>query len=71
MLEFCSRGTLSSSQLLLGIDRNLPYLPRQVGRAMLSLGHCLGFQQKHPACRGTTGMETIGYNAVLAVLVCV
>jgi hypothetical protein len=31
MLEFCRRGTLSPSQLLLGIDQNLPYLARQVG----------------------------------------
>lgn len=30
MLEFCRRGTLSSTQLLLGIDQNLPYLARQV-----------------------------------------
>lgn len=30
MLEFCRRGTLSSSQLLLGIDQNVPYLARQV-----------------------------------------
>jgi hypothetical protein len=33
MLEFFRRGTLSASQLLLGIDQNLPYSARQVRRA--------------------------------------
>jgi len=31
IMEFCMRGTMSSTQLLLGIDHNLPYLARQVG----------------------------------------
>jgi hypothetical protein len=30
MLEFSVRGTLSSAQLVLGIDKDLPYLARQV-----------------------------------------
>lgn len=30
MMEFCMLGTLSPTQLLLGIDHNLPYLARQV-----------------------------------------
>ncbi|KIZ05139.1 hypothetical protein MNEG_2822 [Monoraphidium neglectum] len=29
MMEFCKRGTLSGRQLVLGIDRDLPYLLRQ------------------------------------------
>ncbi len=31
MAEFVRRGTLSASQLVLGIDRNLSYIARQVG----------------------------------------
>jgi hypothetical protein len=33
MIEFCRRGTLSARQLVLGIDRDLPYALRQVRRA--------------------------------------
>lgn len=44
MLEFCRRGTLSPSQLLLGIDQNLPYLARQVSRAWgVERGMCYGY----------------------------
>jgi hypothetical protein len=32
MLEFCRRGTLSAAQMVLGIDKNLPYVARQVRR---------------------------------------
>jgi hypothetical protein len=31
MQEFCRRGTLGGAQLVLGMDRNLPYNSRQVG----------------------------------------
>jgi hypothetical protein len=31
MVEFCRRGTLGGAQLVLGLDRNLPYNARQVG----------------------------------------
>jgi len=37
MMEFCMRGTLSSTQLLLGIDHNLPYLARQVRRSPVGM----------------------------------
>jgi len=30
MIEFCKRGTLSARQMVLGIDRDLPYMLRQV-----------------------------------------
>jgi len=30
MIEFCKRGTLSARQMVLGIDRDLPYVLRQV-----------------------------------------
>jgi hypothetical protein len=30
MIEFCRRGTLSANQLVLGIDKDLPYALRQV-----------------------------------------
>jgi hypothetical protein len=29
MIEFCRRGTLGGAQLVLGLDRNLPYNARQ------------------------------------------
>jgi hypothetical protein len=38
MVEFCRRGTLGGAQLVLGLDRNLPYNARQV--CMVSLGLC-------------------------------
>jgi hypothetical protein len=31
MVEFSRRGTLSAAQLILGIDKDLPYVSRQVG----------------------------------------
>jgi hypothetical protein len=48
MLEFCRRGTLSAAQLVLGIDKNLPYVARQVSWHRrypclgASLGHSVG-----------------------------
>lgn len=51
MLDFCRRGTLSSSQLLLGIDQNLPYLARQVCACMYMHGPCVC------VCRGTCSRE--------------
>jgi hypothetical protein len=38
MLEFSRRGTLSSAQLILGIDKDLPYVSRQVGGVLGSWG---------------------------------
>jgi hypothetical protein len=37
MLEFCRRGTLGGAQLVLGMDRNLPYNARQVSQRHLDL----------------------------------
>jgi hypothetical protein len=38
MLEFCRRGTLSAAQTVLGIDKNLPYVARQVRHAFFVVG---------------------------------
>jgi hypothetical protein len=50
MLNFCRRGTLSASQLLLGIDLNLPYLARQVGISNFCLSHVCPSHVAHVAC---------------------
>eukprot|EP00775_Hariotina_reticulata_P007291 gene7291-7504_t len=41
MLEFCRRGTLSAAQLVLGIDKNLPYVARQELSFYRSLGQLI------------------------------
>lgn len=48
MLEFCRRGTLSSSQLLLGIDQNVPYLARQVSKQWGRSSVCEHCNSAHP-----------------------
>ncbi|WIA44621.1 hypothetical protein OEZ86_007339 [Tetradesmus obliquus] len=42
MLEFCRRGTLSAAQMVLGIDKNLPYVARQELAFYRPLGQLIG-----------------------------
>jgi hypothetical protein len=53
MVEFCKRGTLSARQMVLGIDRDLPYVMRQVGP--LQRGRSAGGAERGGEWRGRGG----------------
>lgn len=53
MLEFCRRGTLSAAQLVLGIDKNLPYVARQVVIGRAAAG-CIVARATVHACVGSS-----------------